>query len=68
MAQYGAFPRYELTSDTAIEGAEERFTSRVFLDDVTLGTGTGRTKRGAEFEAARRALEALPAPEDPDPS
>lgn len=68
MAQYGTFPRYELVSDSEVEGAEERFTSRVLLDDEILGTGIGRTKRGAEFEAARRALEALPEPKDSEPS
>jgi len=68
MAQHGAFPRYELVSDSRIEGAEQRFTSRVLFQEETLGTGRGRTKRGAEFEAARRALEGLPEPEDPDPS
>jgi ribonuclease III len=68
MAQYGAFPRYELISDSAVEGAEERFTSRVLLREETMGIGRGRTKRGAEFDAARRALEALPGPGERDPS
>ena len=68
MARFGAFPRYELIGDSEVEGAEERFTSRVFLHEETLGTGVGRTKRGAEFEAARRALEVLSGTEEPDPS
>ncbi len=64
MARFGDFPRYELIADSEIEGAEERFTSRVFLHQETLGTGVGRTKRGAEFEAARRALEVLSVTEE----
>ncbi|MEE3326993.1 MAG: ribonuclease III [Myxococcota bacterium] len=56
MAEHGTFPRYELISDTGVEGAENRFTSSVIHEGETLGQGVGRTKRGAEFEAARTAL------------
>lgn len=56
MAEHGSFPTYELISDTGVEGSEDRFTSRVIHCDRTLGQGVARTKRGAEFEAARQAL------------
>ena len=56
MAESGSFPSYELISDSGIEGAENRFTSNVIHEGRTLAQGVGRTKRGAEFEAARAAL------------
>ena len=60
MAEHGSFPSYELTADTGVEGAENRFTSSVVHEGHVLGQGVGRTKRGAEFEAARMALAARP--------
>lgn len=56
MAESGSFPTYELVADTGVEGADNRFTSSVVHQGQTLGQGVGRTKRGAEFEAARMVL------------
>ncbi len=61
MATFGEFPKYELQSDSQIEGADERFTVCVFVDQKVYGTGVGRTKRAAEFEAAQIAWQALQA-------
>ena len=64
MAEHGSFPSYELTGDTEVEGDENRFTARVVHEGQILGQGVGRTKRGAEFEAARMALANRPDPNE----
>src|SRR5205823_8428094 len=38
---------------------DRRFTCAAVIDGVEVGTGSGRTKKEAEQEAAREALEAL---------
>jgi ribonuclease-3 len=38
---------------------EPRFTSQVILKDTVLGSGTGRSKKQAQLEAASKALETL---------
>ena len=47
--------RYELVKE---EGPDhnKRFTVNVVLDEKVLGSGSGRTKKAAEQEAAYRAL------------
>lgn len=55
MARHGEFPAYEIESDSGIEGGENRFSSRVLIQGEVYGRGVGRTKRGAEFEAAEIA-------------
>jgi len=55
MARHGEFPDYELEFDSGIEGDEERFGSRVLVCGEVYGRGVGRTKRAAEFKAARAA-------------
>ena len=64
MAEHGSFPSYELTGDTGVEGDEKRFTASVVHEGQILGQGVGRTKRGAEFEAARMALANRPGPSE----
>jgi ribonuclease-3 len=60
----GESPRYRLLADSGDEEAEERFTMEVSLDGRAWGTGTGRTKRAGETNAARVALERLAAEPD----
>ena len=36
---------------------DQTFTVEVYLDDICLGRGEGKTKKFAEQEAARHALE-----------
>jgi ribonuclease-3 len=38
---------------------EPQFTSQVILKDTVLGSGTGRSKKQAQLEAASKALETL---------
>ncbi|MEW6725273.1 MAG: ribonuclease III [Bacillota bacterium] len=59
---YG-IPKYTLVSR---EGPDHspRFCSRVTLGDRVRAEGCGRSKRGAEKEAARLALEQLPTEQD----
>jgi len=64
MAAVGVFPTYRLVSDSLVEGDLERFTVEVALRDVPLARATDRTKRAAEREAARIALEDLELPGD----
>lgn len=45
---------------------DKRFFARVLVDGVVVGTGEGRSKKGAEQEAARVALERLAAVTVPD--
>lgn len=56
MASHGEFPTYRLAADNEVEGDDARFKVEVLLRGQTLGEGIGRTKRGAERRAARRAL------------
>lgn len=54
----GRPPVYELTGSSGPDHAR-LFTAEVCLDGRVLGSGTGRTKKAAEQEAAARALELL---------
>ncbi len=54
--RHGVFPIYECIDDTGVDGAENRFTSRVSIEEEYWGEGRGRTKRSAERSAAVRAL------------
>jgi ribonuclease III len=56
MALHGEFPIYNLERDTGLEGDEARFTVSAIVQGIALASGTGRTKRAAEFVAAERAL------------
>ena len=56
MALHGEFPRYELLADSGVEGDETRFTTRAVVKDEYWGSGSGRTKRAAEFAAAQEGL------------
>lgn len=57
MAAVGVFPSYSVVADTGIEGDDERFTVEVSLQGDALAQATSRTKRAAEREAARIALD-----------
>ena len=51
-------PVYEMVGSSGPDH-EKIFIIEVFVDDILLGRGTGKTKRVAEQEAARVALEKL---------
>lgn len=55
-ASLGQVPRYEMISESG-PPHDRRFAVAVLLEDDRLATGEGRSKRAAEAEAARRALE-----------
>lgn len=57
-SKYQQQPVYYLI---AVEGPEHerKFTIEVRIGDSVLGTGTGRSKKAAETEAARQALQSL---------
>lgn len=57
MAVRGEFPTYRVLHDTQLEGDDRRFSVEAWLCGEPLTQGVGRTKRGAEREAAQRALE-----------
>ncbi|HAV10551.1 MAG TPA: ribonuclease III [Dehalococcoidia bacterium] len=57
-AEYKQLPVYELVTSDGPDH-DKLFTITVALGDKVLGTGTGKTKRAAEMEAARSALEKL---------
>lgn len=59
MAEVGVFPSYRVVGDSGIEGDDRRFTVEVVLGGEALARATDRTKRAAEREAARIALEAF---------
>lgn len=59
MALYGEFPRYELQSDSGVDGDEDRFSTRALVRGEAWGNGIGRTKRAAEFAAALEGLKRL---------
>ncbi len=56
MERHGEFPTYTLEGDSGLDGDEARFTVRAVVQGVSLASGTGRTKRAAEFVAALYAL------------
>ena len=60
-ANHGRTPRYRAEHDSGIEEAEDRFHVVVLLGDEAWGRGMGRTKRAAERDAARQALERVEA-------
>ena len=51
-------PTYK-TVDSSGPDHKKTFTVEVFINDTLLGSGTGRSKRRAEQEAAKAALEHL---------
>lgn len=57
MAHTGAFPTYECTGNSDIDGDDNRFTVHVLIGDESWGEGTARSKRRAEQIAATVALE-----------
>jgi len=56
-ARLQATPRYRTVSDSGTENDDERFTVEAIVGDEVLGVGVGRSKRVAERDAARAALE-----------
>lgn len=56
-ADFGELPQYRL--DEAGPEHDKRFSATVTVDGRTRGTGVGSTKKAAEQEAARVALEGL---------
>lgn len=67
MARHGEFPTYALEHDSGVEGDEARFTVRALVQGVAWASGTGRTKRAAEFAAAATALARLDQETDDQP-
>jgi ribonuclease-3 len=57
MALRGDVPIYRLIRDSEIEGDPARFSVEVVLLGEVFAEASGRTKRGAERAAAKRALE-----------
>jgi ribonuclease-3 len=57
MARTGAFPTYECTGNSEIDGDDNRFTVQVMVGDECWGEGTARSKRRAQQAAAAVALE-----------
>jgi ribonuclease-3 len=55
-ARHRITPRYDLLDDSGIEADEQRFRVEVRIGAESWGSGTGRSKRSAEHEAARAAL------------
>jgi ribonuclease-3 len=55
-ARHRATPSYGTVRDSGVELDEQRFTVEVRIGAETWGSGTGRTKRGAEQAAASAAL------------
>lgn len=55
--QNGHRPQYEVTASGPEH--EKRFTARVLVDGEQFGMGTGRSKKEAEQNAAREALDRL---------
>jgi ribonuclease-3 len=56
-ARFRRTPTYYTTSDSGVEYDERRFTVEVRIGRETWGSGVGRSKRAAEQNAARAALE-----------
>ena len=59
-AEYKKLPTYYLV-DSSGPDHDKNFTVKVTLEDEILGTGSGKSKRAAEMEAARSAWEKLAA-------
>jgi len=57
-ARFGITPTYRVIQDTG-PPHQRHFTVEVRIGDEAWGVGEGPTKRGAEMEAARQALEGL---------
>jgi ribonuclease-3 len=57
-AEYTMLPQYQLVKETGPDHAKN-FTVKVMLGDRVLGTGSGKSKKAAEMEAACRACEKL---------
>jgi ribonuclease-3 len=57
-AKYGALPEYRIIGQ---EGEEHKkiFTVEVFINDSSFGTGAGKSKKEAQINAAREALERM---------
>ena len=58
-SRYQSTPNYRLVEATGPDH-DKRFTAEVVLGDTVLGKGLGKSKKRAETEAARSALEQLP--------
>jgi ribonuclease-3 len=56
-ARFRRTPTYSTTADSEAENDEQRFTVEVCVGQEVWGTGVGRSKRVAEQDAARAALE-----------
>lgn len=61
-AQWKVLPGYEIVATTGPDH-DRTFTAEVRLEERTVGRGVGATKKAAEQEAARIALESLGKPE-----
>jgi ribonuclease-3 len=59
-SRYRATPSYRLLRESGPDHARQ-FTVEVMIDDKVLGQGAGRSKKMAETEAARQALQRLAA-------
>jgi len=57
-AEYAMLPQYQLVEETGPDH-DKQFTVRVMLGDRVLGSGSGKSKKAAEMEAACRACETL---------
>jgi len=57
-ARFKTVPTYEMESEEGPDH-EKTFTMRVSLGEVLLGRGVGKSKKDAQQEAARKALEVL---------
>lgn len=53
----GGSPMYRVSSSGPDH--DKRFSADVFVDEALMGTGMGRSKKEAEYNAAREALERL---------
>ncbi len=59
-SRFQSIPAYRLVAEAGPDH-DKRFTVEVMADDMVLGMGTGKSKKLAETEAARSALERLDA-------
>ena len=57
------FPRYLMISETGPDH-EKRFETSLIIGERVIATGTGRSKKEAEQQAAKKALEMLQSSED----
>lgn len=55
-AEHRTTPAYAVLADSEEQGADDRFHVAVSVAGEVFGEGSGRTKQGAESEAARQAL------------